>query len=369
MCVATPIELDDVYYVLEEVKCGTEGTFPLGFGKILKASLRRSRRRLKQSRKYSIINGLPRPHNVIKDVPISEWRVPSAPRNDSFCAKYTLKNLSTYRLNVLKTDNTPTLSRICKFAFSSLTNSTLSQRERVKCAFTLAEVFSPCRKVKLNFGFTLAEVLITLGIIGVVAAMTLPSLIQDKQNRELQTGLKKAYSTISQALMLYQAENGEPLKPSQLKIYELKPILMKYIKNVKDCGYGALPFVAKACIPANKNFYKNFNGKNDIYINRFDDGQFIMNDSMFVMIENGDTEMLFISVDVNGVHKKPNYLGQDLFMFQIDNEGRFLPMGAKGTFYYSIRDDYCSNSNSTMNGAGCTVKALSDKDFFKNMPR
>ena len=39
--------------------------------------------------------------------------------------------------------------------------------------------------------FTLAEVLITLGIIGVVAAMTLPTLVNDKQNKELQTQFKK----------------------------------------------------------------------------------------------------------------------------------------------------------------------------------
>ena len=39
-------------------------------------------------------------------------------------------------------------------------------------------------------GFTLAEVLITLGIIGVVAAMTLPSLIQERQNKVLETQFK-----------------------------------------------------------------------------------------------------------------------------------------------------------------------------------
>ena len=46
--------------------------------------------------------------------------------------------------------------------------------------------------------FTLAEVLITLGIIGVVAAMTLPSLINNIQSKQLEAGLKKQYSIISQ---------------------------------------------------------------------------------------------------------------------------------------------------------------------------
>lgn len=57
--------------------------------------------------------------------------------------------------------------------------------------------------------FTLAEVLITLGIIGVVASMTLPALVQNNRNKELQTGLKRSYSVLSQALDMYQAENGE----------------------------------------------------------------------------------------------------------------------------------------------------------------
>ena len=48
--------------------------------------------------------------------------------------------------------------------------------------------------------FTLAEVLITLGIIGVVAAMTLPALIQSYANTVVETRLAKFYSTINQAI-------------------------------------------------------------------------------------------------------------------------------------------------------------------------
>ena len=49
--------------------------------------------------------------------------------------------------------------------------------------------------------FTLAEVLITLGIIGVVAAMTLPSLIQERTNKALYVALWKNYSVMQQAIM------------------------------------------------------------------------------------------------------------------------------------------------------------------------
>ncbi len=57
--------------------------------------------------------------------------------------------------------------------------------------------------------FTLAEVLITLGIIGVVAAMTLPALIQKQHRKETSVKLKKFYSQMYQAILLSQNQYGE----------------------------------------------------------------------------------------------------------------------------------------------------------------
>ena len=59
-------------------------------------------------------------------------------------------------------------------------------------------------------GFTLAEVLITLGIIGVVAALTLPTLIQNYRKHVVETKLAKFYTTINQAVSRSTVENGEP---------------------------------------------------------------------------------------------------------------------------------------------------------------
>ena len=64
----------------------------------------------------------------------------------------------------------------------------------------------PCTPV--HRAFTLAEVLITLGIIGVVAAMTIPTLINDYEKKETVTALQKMYSTINQAVKISEIENG-----------------------------------------------------------------------------------------------------------------------------------------------------------------
>ena len=57
--------------------------------------------------------------------------------------------------------------------------------------------------------FTLAEVLITLGVIGVVAAMTLPVVISNYNKKVTAVRLKKLYTTLSQAIILSEVNNGE----------------------------------------------------------------------------------------------------------------------------------------------------------------
>ena len=58
-------------------------------------------------------------------------------------------------------------------------------------------------------GFTLAEVLITLGIIGVVAAITIPNVVQNYQKKVFSTRLKKTFSDLNQAIKFSQIENGD----------------------------------------------------------------------------------------------------------------------------------------------------------------
>ncbi len=66
--------------------------------------------------------------------------------------------------------------------------------------------------IKINkLAFTLSEVLITLGIIGVVAAMTIPALMNQANDVELKNKFKKEYSVFSQAILQIQTDNGGDL--------------------------------------------------------------------------------------------------------------------------------------------------------------
>ena len=264
-----------------------------------------------------------------------------------------------------------------------VSGSHLVQQQVKHNANSLKRTYSPIHlfthSLKKRAAFTLAEILITLGIIGIVAAMTLPSLIQNVRNRQLESALKKNASVIAQALDMYRAENGVSIV-SNLHTHEFKPEIIKYFNILKDCGFGYND--DSACIKnygssnsdKNSNTYKNFSGTASIDLSWFDDGQFVLTDGSLILLENnnnldGTPGNIYISIDVNGYNKRPNRLGQDLFMFQVNNEGKLLPMGVDGSNFYSANDTYCSKSSTHKdNGAGCTYKALSDSSFWKNLP-
>src|SRR5574344_1664148 len=65
------------------------------------------------------------------------------------------------------------------------------------------------RMINRKNAFTLAEVLITLGIIGVVAALTIPTLMQKTEERETVSKLKKEYTILTNAYNLSKNDNGD----------------------------------------------------------------------------------------------------------------------------------------------------------------
>lgn len=74
-----------------------------------------------------------------------------------------------------------------------------------------------------NLAFTLAEVLITLGIIGVVAAITIPTLIAKTHSKQYTTSFKKSLSTLSNAARMSEAQFG---------LQELIPCVMQILARI-----------------------------------------------------------------------------------------------------------------------------------------
>ena len=219
-------------------------------------------------------------------------------------------------------------------------------------------------------GFTLAEVLITLGIIGVVVAMTLPALVNRTQGKELETGLQKAYSVIQNALNKMNYDEGQIVNNANYPAQAFIKVFKQYFKVSKDCGNESCEsnFVDEDGTTRVSQNYKTYTNKR-MQNSLLDDGQVFISDGMFIMVENmSGGKLLLITVDVNGYNKKPNRWGHDLFTFQVMDNGKLLPMGADGTQYNT--EDYCSpTSTGTTNGIGCTYRALTEKDYFKNLPK
>lgn len=176
--------------------------------------------------------------------------------------------------------------------------------------------------------FTLAEVLITLGIIGVVAAMTMPSLIQNYQEKATVTKLKKCYSLVSQAYVSILNDEGGSDTLQAGDDLEMMEKFGKYLKYQKTCGRN------KGCFP--NVTYKSVTGNGyskweDDTTNRsraiLTDGTLIMFNKSAMWEGEGNYLYAQIYVDINGF-KGPNQLGRDFFYFYINPE-KIVPAGAK----------------------------------------
>lgn len=221
--------------------------------------------------------------------------------------------------------------------------------------------------------FTLAEVLITLGIIGVVAALTIPTLVNNYRKKQFETGLKKEYSVLLQALDMYKQDNETPLKKEDTDQShgEFKNKIKPYLKILVDCGDDQAGKYEAKCVQNGyytqdkKYTYKTYSG-NIANEDLFDDGQIILNDGSHLLFENvGNRGAVFVSIDVNGYNKLPNKWGEDVFTFQLMNDGKLLPMGAEGTIY-ADENTFCSKTSSNrFNGIACANRAIYDSSFWK----
>lgn len=205
--------------------------------------------------------------------------------------------------------------------------------------------------------FTLAETLITLGIIGIVASITIPVLFSNYQKHEYVTGLKKVYSEFGSFFQQYLIEDGtEDLSKSHLFVEEngnadyseLDTAIRKYFKVSKvcmpsdySCGITE-SFLASSSSPFTA-FTTNYG-----YVFYTLDGMCIeivpqegtgtcVPDYTATGVMKG--ECFWISVDVNG-KKPPNKLGRDYqIWFSVAPDAKLHPMyGHAYAEFYSYLD-------------------------------
>ncbi len=161
-------------------------------------------------------------------------------------------------------------------------------------------------------GFTLAEVLVTLGIIGVVSAMTVPTLMQNYQKKSYVVQLHKVYNELSQALLQYQTDrNALNLKEAGINSNDSVINFYKtYFKNVKVCDSMSDCFAdsyRKMDGTATSNWDPNYTS-------------FVLANGASVrpIYSLEGNKIINIAVDVNGA-KGPNIAGRDLFWFYVYN--------------------------------------------------
>lgn len=183
------------------------------------------------------------------------------------------------------------------------------------------DVLSNCYKLKFHgkFAFTLAEVLVTLGIIGVVSAMTVPTLMQNHQRKTFVTQLQQVYNLFSQAFSQYITDkNALNLHEAGLtSVAEVKNFINNYFKVTKSCS------AFTDCFTSEK--YHNLNGNeltNTSYWPSTNAPCFVLANGASICMEHSKhhTSYGHITIDVNGA-QGPNIAGRDLYFVSYYNDG------------------------------------------------
>lgn len=205
--------------------------------------------------------------------------------------------------------------------------------------------------------FTLAELLITLGIIGIVAALTLPILVEKYQKMQTATQLKKSYSEISQLLKRSEVDNesmGDWDYTLSGKDFYYR-YLNSYIKKVREIPNSEF-----------KNYmvYKNLNGTKctgEVWCTVGSSFYTYLSNGtvMGIMSHHGQTMYKAVTIDVNG-DKQPNQLGKDVFVFSMSKtQKQLVPYGLGDA---GVQGGQLGNYNRSkiMNGGGyaCNKNSL-----------
>lgn len=214
--------------------------------------------------------------------------------------------------------------------------------------------------MKRNKGFTLAEVLLVLIIIGIISSLTIPVVKRKIDETRYNIYAKKSLATLDGALRMIKARNSGSINNSNLR---------EEFCNVMSC-------IKKDNITnlfsTNYRYYKgNFSGWPGDYTviqaALLRDGNAVMFNYYGSCDNYGGFVCDWLAVDVNGA-ASPNEYGKDLFHYWITYKNGFyavLPMGAMDDTYATLPDGCTAGSNSYETSCGCTALRLTNP---KQMP-
>ncbi|MBO6087633.1 type II secretion system protein [bacterium] len=222
-------------------------------------------------------------------------------------------------------------------------------------------------------GYTLAEVLVTIGVIGIVASMTLPILIKKYQYKQWTEQLKKSYSTLDKGFRKMLADD---------EVFELADTEVFKSITKDDCAhFDNTQGQCKDFYNNMKKYFKIVDIKNIDYKYTYlnDDWEYSY-DGYAIFLADGTMifgysfiRNLFLGIhgnfyiDMNGL-KKPNKAGRDIFYFIIGSDGVY-PMGSsmasriKGegdASWLNTTQTYkmCELGYKTISGLSCTARVL-----------
>ncbi|MCM1339938.1 MAG: type II secretion system GspH family protein [Muribaculaceae bacterium] len=219
---------------------------------------------------------------------------------------------------------------------------------------------------KLLHGFTLAEVLITLGIIGVVAAVTLPSLQVNVNKQALSTQMSKAYSQLSEGLRMYMTNNG--LDEFDSANFNANTFARNYLQVQYVCnGTNDTNCFAPKYTSINGNSSETKASLMNSFNSSTNDTAVILRDGTVVHIAHNGAMLAF---DVNN-QKGPNKMGYDYHVAYINRDGSIGPSISSAFTDVTKRDaqikkdlESCKKNGGDYGGMGCFAHLLRNNFKF-----
>ena len=186
-----------------------------------------------------------------------------------------------------------------------------------------------------KFGFTLAEILVTLGVIGIVAALTVPQLVQNINKAHIGPTLQRVVSTIETANIDILRENGvDDIERIAQTPEEYFRLLAQKIPS-SSTSFREFPngeiFISDYAQHGNKSGHRRIWPNTRIF--SFDKSIDITfdNEQLHWWNQNGNYKGTYcrFGIDIDGLDHGENRYGRDLFFFDLDKNGTVVPEGSR----------------------------------------